>query len=83
MGDSRVFSKEEIEQMQELINNRPTYPDLDALIASGDLEKVRGGYRPLTKHGMDSIQFFVISATVDTKTNSAVFKLSRRRKRDI
>lgn len=77
-----MLSKEELEQMEQLVKNRPKYPDLDALIASGDLEKVRGGYRPLTEHGMDSIKFFVISATVSQKDNRSVFTLSRPRKRN-
>lgn len=77
-----MLSKEELEKIEQQVKNRPKYPDLDALVASGDLEKVRGGYRPLTEHGMQSIKFFVISATVSQKDSRSVFKLSRPRKRD-
>jgi len=68
-------------QIRETINNFPPYPDLDALIANGDLLKVRGGYNVLTEAGMAAISKYVIGATISSKGKPAVFKLSRRRKK--
>lgn len=75
-----MLSKEEMERIMDRLQNPPAYPDLEALIASGDLEKVKGGYRALTDHGMESIKFFVISIAVNEKTRTTTYQLSRRRK---
>lgn len=67
-------------QIRATIDNFPPYPDLDALIANGDLLKARGGYNVLTEAGMTAISKYVIGATISNKGKPAVFKLSRRRK---
>ena len=65
---------------KELIDNFPPYPDLDALIANGDLIKVRGGYSAPTDAGREAINKYIISVTVSKEGKPAVYKLSRRRK---
>lgn len=67
-------------QIKETIDSFPPYPDLNALIANGDLLKVRGGYNVLTEAGMTAINKYVIGATISNKGKPAVFKLSRCRK---
>lgn len=76
-----LLSKEKMEKILDRVQNPPVYPDIEALIASGDLEKVKGGYRALTDHGLESIKFFVTSIAVNEKTKVATYQLSRRRKR--
>lgn len=66
-------------QIRETIDNFPPYPDVDALIANGDLLKVRGGYNVLTEVGMAAISSYVIGATMSNRGKPAIFKLSRRR----
>ncbi|WP_095152514.1 hypothetical protein [Pseudomonas sp. Irchel s3b5] len=68
-------------QIRETIDNFPPYPDVDALVANGDLLKTRGGYNVLTEVGMAAISKYVIGATISSKGKPAVFKLSRRRKK--
>lgn len=67
-------------EIKDLIDNFPPYPDLDALIASGDLAKVRGGYNVLTEAGMEAIKSYTIGFTSGGKDKPAVFQLSRRKK---
>lgn len=75
-----TFENEDMNKIMELVSNPPAYPDLDALIANGDLAKVSGGYEVLTKAGKDAISFFTSSVAVNNKTGKAVFKLRRKRK---
>ncbi|WP_301154514.1 hypothetical protein [Metapseudomonas otitidis] len=72
--------KEDMNKIMELLSNPPAYPDIDALIANGDLVEVSGGYEVLTTAGRDAISFFTSSVAVNNKTGKAVFKLRRRRK---
>jgi len=74
------ISEERYKEIKDLIDNFPPYPDVDALIANGDLVKVRGGYNVLTEAGMAAISNYVIGATISNKGKPTVFKLSRRRK---
>jgi hypothetical protein len=67
-------------QIKEAIDNFPPYPDLDALIANGDLKKVRGGYNVLSEAGMEAIKKYLISVTAPRNGKPAIFKLSRKRK---
>jgi len=70
------------EEIRELIDNFPPYPDVDALIANGDLVKVRGGYNVLTEAGLTAIDKYVIGMSSGAKGKPAVFQLSRPRKSD-
>ena len=74
--DSELYRK-----IRETIEKFPPYPDLDALIANGDLLKVRGGYNVLTEAGMAAISKYITGATISNKDKTAVFMLSRRRKK--
>ncbi|KII27640.1 hypothetical protein [Pseudomonas fluorescens] len=67
-------------QFKDAIDNFLSYPNLDELIANGDLLKVRGGYNVLTEAGMTAISAYLIGATMSNKGKPAVFKISRRRK---
>ncbi|MVF50570.1 hypothetical protein F9Z43_14840 [Pseudomonas monteilii] len=70
------------EQIREALAKAPPYPDLEALIASGDLRKARGGgYNVLTSAGYEAIKGHLSSVmSPHDKTKPAVFKLHRRRK---
>jgi|GEM_PF-2182934 len=70
-------------EIQDLIENFPAYPDLDALIASGDIAKVRGGYNVLTEVGMEAIKNHTIGFTSGSNGKPAIFQLSRRQKSKI
>jgi hypothetical protein len=74
--DAELYRK-----IRETIDNFPPYPDIDALIANGDLLKVRGGYNVRTEAGMEAIKNYIIGAVMSNKGKPAVFKLSRRSKR--
>lgn len=67
-------------EIKDLIDNFPPYPDLDSLIANGDLVKVRGGYNVLTEAGMEAITKYVIGFSSGGNGKPAVFQLSRRKK---
>lgn len=68
-------------QVREMLASIPPYPDVQALIASGDLRKVRGGYNVLTPAGFEAIKYYVASTmSPHDKTKPAVFTLHRRRK---
>lgn len=60
-------------EIKNLIENAPAYPDLDALIASGDVAKVRGGYNVLTQAGMEAIKGHTIGFTSGGNGKPAVF----------
>ncbi|WWL45670.1 hypothetical protein V5O39_10460 [Pseudomonas parakoreensis] len=53
---------------------------MDALIANGDLKKVRGGYNVLSEAGMEAIKNYLISFTAPPNGKLAIFKLSPKRK---
>ncbi|QDY36853.1 hypothetical protein CHR26_11550 [Pseudomonas putida] len=68
-------------QVRDKLANTPPYPDVQALIASGDLRKVRGGYSVLTTAGFEAIKYYVASTmSPHDTTKPAVFTLHRRRK---
>lgn len=68
-------------QVREKLANVPPYPDVQALIANGDLRKVRGGYNALTAAGYEAIKHYLASVmSPHDKTKPAVFSLHRRRK---
>lgn len=67
-------------QIKETIDSFPSYPDLDALIASGDLLKVRGGYNVLSSVGMEAVKKYIISVTAPHNGKPAIVQLSRKRK---
>jgi len=77
-----TITEEMREQLREALANASQYPDLEALIASGDLRKARGGgYNVLTTAGYEAIKGHLASVMSPTdKTKPAVFKLHRRRK---
>ncbi|WP_435652907.1 hypothetical protein ACSC9T_25325 [Pseudomonas putida] len=68
-------------QMQEAIDNFPPRPDLDALIESGDIVKVTGGYRAPTEKGRKAIEKYAVGITISNKGGPPVYRLSIRRKR--
>jgi len=68
-------------QIQEALAKASPYPDLKALIASGDLRRVRSGYNALTSTGYEAIKGHLASIMVPhDKTKPAVYKLHRRKK---
>ncbi|WP_205548497.1 hypothetical protein [Pseudomonas carnis] len=67
-------------EIKDLIDNFPPYPDLDALIANGDIAKVRGGYNVLTEAGLEAIKDHTIGFSSGGKDKPAVFQLSRGKK---
>lgn len=76
------ISEEMREQIREALANASAYPDLKALIASGDLRKASGGgYHVLTTEGYEAIKGHLASVMKPhDETKPAVFKLHRRRK---
>lgn len=68
-------------KVREAIDNFPPRPDLDALIESGDLIKVPGGYQAPTEKGRKAIEGYTIGVTISSKGKSPVYSLSIRRKR--
>lgn len=66
-------------QIRETIDNFPPYPDLDSLIANGDVAKVRGGYDVLTEAGMEAIKSYIIGLSIGSN-GRPLFQLSRHRK---
>ena len=79
--DARIMTSSEdlYREIKDLINNFPTYPDLDSLIANGDVAKVRGGYHVLTETGMEAIKSYIIGLSI-ASNGKPLFQLSRRRK---
>jgi len=68
-------------QYHEALARVSVYPDLEALLASGDLRKVRGGYDAVTEAGFEAIKHHVASIKMsDDPTKPTVFTLHRRRK---
>lgn len=67
-------------QAREIIENFPPYPDIDSLIASGHLAKVRGGYNVLSEVGMEAINKYIIAITAPNNGKPTIFQLSRRHK---
>ncbi len=76
------ISKEIREQVREALAKASVYPDLEALIANGDLRKAPGGgYHVLTTQGYEAIKDHLASVMrPHDETKPAVFKLHRRRK---
>lgn len=75
-----MINEELRREINDLIDNFPPYPDLDALIANGDIVKVRGGYNVLTEAGMEAIKHHTIGFSSGSNGRPAIFQLSRRRK---
>lgn len=68
-------------QYLEALAKMSNYPDIEALIASGDLRKVRGGYNALTEAGFEAIKDHIASImTPNDRSKPALFTLHRRRK---
>lgn len=76
------ITEEMREQIREALAKASSYPDLEALVASGDLRKAPGGgYNVLTSAGYEAIKGHLASVmSPNDKTKPAVFKLHRRRK---
>lgn len=68
-------------QVREAIDNFLPRPDLDALIESGDIVKVTGGYRAPTEKGRKAIEKYAIGITISIMGGPPVYRLSIRRKR--
>ncbi len=68
-------------QMQEAIDNFPPRPDLNALIESGDIVKVPGGYQAPTEKGRKAIEKYAIGIAISKKSNTPIYRLSIRRAR--
>lgn len=68
-------------QVQDLIDNFPPRPDLDALIESGDLIKVTGGYQAPTEKGREAISAYTTGVTLSNKGKPPIYTLSIKRKR--
>ncbi len=75
------MNEERMRQIREAIDNFPPRPDLDALIETGDLIKVTGGYHAPTENGRKAIEKYAIGITVSNKGKPPVYQLSIRRKR--
>jgi hypothetical protein len=75
------MDEELMRQVRDLIDNFPPRPDLDALIESGDLIKVTGGYQAPTQKGRKAIEKYTIGFVISNKGKPPVYKLSVRRKR--
>lgn len=74
------MDEELLRQMREAIANFPPRPDLNALIESGDIIKVPGGYQAPTEKGRKAIEKYAIGY-IAGKGGSMVYRLSIRRKR--
>ncbi len=75
------MDEELIRQVREVIDNFPPRPDLDALIESGDLVKVPGGYQAPTEKGRKAIEKYTVGITISSKGKPPVYRLSIHRKR--
>lgn len=75
------MDEELIRRAREAIDSFPPRPDLDALIESGDLVKVTGGYQAPTETGRKAIEKYAIGITLSNKEKPPVYRLSIRRNR--
>lgn len=75
------MDEELMRRAREAIDNFPPRPNLDALIESGDLIKVTGGYQAPTEKGRKAIEKYAIGITISNKDKPPVYRLSIRRKR--
>ncbi len=75
------MDEELIRQARDLIDNFPARPDLDALIESGDLIKVSGGYQAPTEKGLNAISAYTNGVTLSNKGKPPVYTLCIKRKR--
>lgn len=75
------MDEEMMRKIREAIDSFPPRPDLDALIESGDIVKVPGGYQAPTEKGRKAIEKYVIGITISNKGKPPVYRLSVRRKR--
>lgn len=75
------MDEELIRQAREVIDNFPPRPDLDALIESGDLVKVPGGYQAPTENGRKAIEKYTVGITISNKGKPPVYRLRIHRKR--
>lgn len=75
------MDEELMRQVREAIDYFPPRPDLDALIESGDLIKVAGGYQAPTEMGRKAIEKYTVGITISNKGKPPVYRLSIQRKR--
>lgn len=75
------MDEELMRRVRETIDNFPPRPDLEALIESGDLIKVAGGYQAPTEKGRKAIEGYTIGITLSNKGKPPVYLLSIRRQR--
>lgn len=75
------MDEELMRQVREAIENFPPRPDLNALIESGDIVKVAGGYQAPTEKGRKAIEKYTVGITISNKGKPTVYRLSIHRKR--
>lgn len=75
------MDEELLRKMREAIENFPPPPDFDALIESGDIVKVPGGYQAPTEKGRKAIEKYATGFKISNKGGPVVYRLSLRRKR--
>lgn len=75
------MDEEMLRKMREAIDNFPPRPDLDALIESGDIVKVPGGYQAPTEKGRKAIEKYAVGITISNKGKLPIYRLSIRRSR--
>ncbi|MHC6224023.1 hypothetical protein ACYU03_04485 [Pseudomonas sp. X10] len=75
------MDEELLRKMREAVENFPPRPDLNALIESGDIVKVPGGYQAPTEKGRKAIERYAIGITISNKGKPPIYRLSIRRAR--
>jgi len=70
----------QIEEIRRLLGDRPTYPDLKALIANGHLLRRSTGYEVVTKAGFDALIPFMKRVLINNETGAAIIKLYPKQK---
>ena len=75
------MDEELLRRAREAIDSFPPRPDLDALIESGDIIKVTGGYQAPTEKGRKAIEKYAVGIIISNKGKPPVYRLSIRRNR--
>ncbi|MCY1363931.1 hypothetical protein D9M69_507140 [compost metagenome] len=75
-----AISEEERLELLKRLDEMANAPDLESLIASGQIIKGPGGYELVTKEAYEAVKDRIKSVTTNTKTGKALFTFYPQRK---